>query len=121
MILQKIGVGLLISTGFFGLIGQFGAGWAAYALTGLITLACAIRNKVGEPTRTVSQYIQDLTDKKWIDYIVGGVIIGFCIWQHFSLFDKINIEELSSFELGMIAAYWVLPMGLAIHFFANKD
>jgi len=119
--LQVIGSTLLILAGLFGLIRQFGLGWTAFALVGIITAICAIRNKVGEPTKTVSQWIQDLTNNKQVDYAVGSVIIIFCVWQHFTLFDKIDTTSLSTFELGMIAAYWPLPIGLAIHFFANKD
>jgi len=119
--LQLIGAALIILAGLFGLIRQFGLGWIAFGLTGIITAACAIRNKIGEPTRTVSQWIQDLTSNKPVDYVVGSVIIIFSAWQHFTLFDKIDITGISTFDLAMIAAYWPLSIGLAIHFFANKD
>lgn len=109
---QKIGVILLLSTGVLGLLGEFGAGWVAYGITGIITAACAIRDEIGQPTRTVSQYIQDWTTSKPKDYALGLAIIIFCAWQHFSMY---------GFEEGMRATYWSLPIGLAIHFFANKD
>lgn len=109
---QKIGVGLLISTGIFGLMGAFTLGWIAFGLVGIITAACAIRNKVGEPTKTVSQVIQDFTEDKTMDYAIGGAIMFFAAWRHFITF---------GFGHGMETAFWPLVTGLSIHFFANKD
>ena len=119
--LQMVGVGLLILALFFGSIYQFGLGWICFAAAGVITLGCAVRNKIGNPTRTVSQVIQDLTRNKMVDYIVGALIEALAIYQHFAVFEKIDMTELTGRELGMITAYWPLVMGLAIHFFANKD
>lgn len=115
---QKIGVGLLVATGILGYKERFDLGWIAFGLTGLITAGCAIRNKLGNPTRTVSQWIQDRTDNKLIDYTIGGAIIGFATWQHFTM---VVLPDLTRFEVGMMTAFWPLAIGLSIHFFANKD
>jgi len=109
---QMVGVVLLITTMMLGWMNQIRVGWYAYALAGVITGLCALCNKFGNPMKTVSQTIQDMTSNKLIDYVLGIVIIGFCLWQHFGKY---------GFEPGMENAYWILPIGLAIHFFANKD
>lgn len=119
--LQIIGIALLILAGVFGLFCQFGVGWICFGIAGGITAFCAARDKWFESTKTVSQVIQDLTTKKLIDYIVGVATIAIAIWQHLSIFEKIETADFTNFELAMITAYWPLVIGLAFHFFANKD
>lgn len=115
---QNVGVGLLIAAGILGLAKEFGYAWAALGVTGFITLLCALRDAYVESTKTVSQWIQDLTDNKVIDYIAGSTIIAVAIWQHFTM---VIPPDSSRFEIGMMTAFWPLICGLAIHFFANKD
>lgn len=109
---QKIGAGLLVATGVLGLISWFYPAWIALGVVGVITLGCAIRNKLGTPTKTVSQWIQDLTANKTIDYAVGIAIIAIASLVFF---------EKYGFESGMEIAFWPLVCGLSLHFFANKD
>jgi len=110
--LQIIGAGLLILAGFLGLIGEIGLAWVALAGAGAITLSCALRNKWGNPTRTVSQWIQDLTTNKLVDYAVGSGIIVVAGWKFFAQY---------GFEKGLEIAFWPFVCGLSIHLFANKD
>jgi len=119
--IQLVGISLLVLALFLGSIHQFGVGWICFGIVGAITLSCVIRNEIGEPTRTVSQVIQDLTRNKLVDYIVGVLTEILAVYQHFAVFENIDMAELTSFEFGMITAYWPLVMGLAIHFFANKE
>lgn len=106
-----IGAGLLVVASILGWVGEIGFGWIAFVSVGVITAACAIRNK-WIPTRTVSQWIQDLTEDKALDYSIGAVGIVFAAWRYFSMY---------GFEKGMEMAFWPLVIGLLIHFFANKD
>lgn len=109
---QKIGAGLLVAAGVLGLISWFYPAWIALGITGVITLGCAIRNELGTPTRTVSQWIQGLTTNKAIDYIIGVAIIAVASLVFF---------EKYGFEGGMEIAFWPLVCGLSLHFFANED
>jgi len=108
---QITGACSLITAVLLSLIGEFGYGWICFGLTGIITASCAIRNK-WIPTRTVSQWIQDLTTNKALDYSIGAIGIALATWCYFSLY---------GLEKGMEAAFWPLTVGLLIHFFANKD
>ena len=115
---QKIGAGLFAVAYVLGLAGEIGYAWYALAAVGVITLSCAIWNEYVASTRTVSQWIQDLTDNKVTDYIVGSIIVAIATWSHFTMDIPPNAIR---FEVGMMTAFWPLICGLAIHFFANKD
>ena len=108
---QMAGVGLLVLSMPLKWAGETGAAWVALGLAGAITAGCAIRNK-WTPTRTVSQWIQDLSANKLIDYTVGSAIIVVMAWSFFARY---------GLEGGLEKAYEPLICGLAIHFFANRD
>ena len=108
--IQMAGVLLLIVSLPLMWLGETGLAWVVLALAGAITAGCAIRNK-WTPTRTVSQWVQDLTANKLIDYAVGSAIIFIMAWSFFARY---------GFEGGLEKAYEPLICGLSIHFFANK-
>ena len=113
---QMAGVGLLIASLPLMWLGETGVAWVALGIAGAITASCAIRHKLrmpdDPPTRTVSQWIQDLSANKLIDYAVGSVIIFVMAWSFFARY---------GFEGGLEKAYEPLVIGLSIHFFADKD
>jgi len=107
MSLQKIGAGLLAVAYILFLIGETGYSYGTLLLAGLLDLYLVWKDQ-----QTISQWIQDLTANKIIDYLVLtllsiAAIIVFTV--------RINLYE------GLTAALPIIMVGLALHLFANKD
>lgn len=107
MKLQKIGAGLLAVAFVLFWMKETGYSYGALCIAGMLDLELVLSKK-----KTISQWIQGLTDNKEIDYSIMGVLLGSTTYKIFS-------------ELGYAKGFEVclpmLIMFLAIHFFGNKD
>jgi len=107
MSLQKVGAGLLGLAYILFIIGETGYSYGTLLLAGLLDLYLVWRDQ-----QTISQWVQDLTDNKVIDYLVLTVL-GVSAIIVFTV--RTNLYD------GLTAALPVIMTGLALHLFANKD
>jgi len=104
---QKIGAGcLLISFVLFVLL-ETGLAYIPLIAAGVIDLYL-----VWKKERTISQWIQDLTSNKTIDYTV---MVGLLIGTFYTGFAKYGI--IGGFEV----LFPMIVIILALHLFANED
>ena len=105
--LQIIGALNLILAFVFFCILETGLSLVTLLLVGLIDIYLVVKGK-----QTISQWIQDLTFNKTIDYTIMGVLLTatVCIfWKQLGLIT------------GLTAGLPVLMAILALHLFANKN
>ena len=105
--LQKIGAGLLTLAFVLFVLREPGISYGALIAAGLVDLYLVIVKD-----QTISQWIQDLTSDKWIDYVILTGLMAATFYRFAADYN---------FIAAMKITLPFLIMGLALHLFANKD
>jgi len=107
MKLQKIGAGCLLGSFVLFILLETGLAYIPLIAAGVIDLYL-----VWKKERTISQWIQDLTSNKTIDYAVMVIIIAGAFYTGFAKYGFIG---------GFETLLPVIVTILALHLFANED
>ena len=106
-LIQKIGAGLLLLAFIFYVFNEIGLAYAVLIFAGIIDIYLVIANKM-----TISQWIQDLTSNKLIDY---AILIVLWVATFFIFFNQYGFIEGMRASLPLVIAF------LALHLFADKN
>jgi hypothetical protein len=104
---QKIGAAFLALAFVLFLIRETGYAYGALLVAGVIDIPLWRLDK-----RTISQWIQDITENKVMDYTVLGVLLAATIYK---IFENVSFVTGATICLPMLIAF------LALHLFGNKD
>jgi len=104
---QVLGAALLDAAFVLFLFGEIGISYIALLLAGLLDLYLVWKHE-----QTISQWVQDLTHNKVVDYVV---LTALTVSSIFVFTRQVDLRA------GLTAALPIIWIGLALHLFANKD